>query len=111
MVYALIQRDARGRLVEAGTTMPGNRGQGWTDKPTTEVLFRLFEGVDTWRGVDSDGYTLVMNTNTEQLRVLSLLGIELDSHARRVRVVDPREPRRGERASKPRKRGKQKSKT
>ncbi len=111
MVYALIQRDARGRLVEAGTSMPGNRGQGWTDKPTTEVLFRLFEGIDTWRGVDSAGSTLIMNTNTEQLRVLSLLGIELDNHDRGVRVVEPREPRRGERARKPRKRGKQKSKT
>ena len=41
MIYTLIQRDTRARLVAAGATIPGNIG--FTDKPTTEVVFRLME--------------------------------------------------------------------
>jgi len=100
MVYALIQREVRRRLAAEGTTMPGNRGQGWTAKPTTEVVFRLFEGIDTLRGVLPDGAVVVTNTNTEQIRLLRLLGHAL-LETPGVVFAEPRVPRPGERAWKP----------
>ncbi len=100
MVYALIQREIRRKLQAAKTTMPNNRGKPWTDKPTAEVLFRLFEGVFATRGLLPDGRVLVSNTNTEQIRILRLLGNGL-LHAPDVVFAEPRQPRRGERASKP----------
>ena len=100
MVYALIQRDTRRRLKLAQTTMPGNRGQGWTARPTTEVLFRLFEGINTLRGVgEADVRVVVTGMNTEQVRILDLLGVET-LKAPGVRVVEPKVPTRG-RAAKP----------
>jgi len=100
MVYALIQREVRRRLAAEGTTMPGNRGQGWTAKPTTEVVFRLFEGIDTIRGVLPEGGVVVTNTNTEQIRLLRLLGHAIFD-AEGVVMAEPRQPRPGERAWKP----------
>ncbi len=100
MVYALIQREIRRKLQAAKTTMPNNRGKPWTDKPTAEVLFRLFEGVFATRGFLPDGRVLVSNTNTEQIRILRLLGNDL-LHTPGVVFAKPRQPRRGERASKP----------
>jgi len=97
MVYALIQRDVRQRLDRAGTTMPGNRGQGWTARPTTEVLFRLFEGISTIRGAEPR--VVVTGMNTEQVRILDLLAVSVLSDPG-VRVVEPVVPTRG-RAAKP----------
>jgi len=100
MVYGLIQRQIRRLLQAEGTTMPGNRGQGWTNKPTTEVLFRLFEGMFTVRGDATDGEVVVTNMNTEQVRILRLLRCPLLT-ARRVTIEEPRKPRPGERAWRP----------
>lgn len=97
MVNALIQREIRLRLAELGEKMPGNRR--WTDKPTTQVLFRLFGGIATVRNPHTD-YVAVVNVNTQQLRVLGILGVDLKSFGRVV-VAEPREPRPGERAWKP----------
>ncbi len=99
MVYGLIQREIRRQLKAENTTMPGNRGQGWTNKPTAEVLFRLFERISTVRGL-SGRPTLVTNMNTEQVRVLRLLRCPLLSNPR-VTIVEPSEPKPGDRAWKP----------
>jgi len=100
MVYALIQRDIRQRLEDANTTMPGNRGQGWTARPTTEVLFRLFEGINTVRGLPTgEARVVVTGMNTEQVRILDLLDVGVLSTPG-VSVVEPTVPTRG-RAAKP----------
>ncbi len=101
MVNALIQRDVRRQLAKAGTTMPGNKG--WTAKPTTQVLFRLFDGIRTMRDPRS-GKTMILNVNTEQVRVFDLLGVRL-KNLDNVIVATPREPVSGERAWKPKPRG------
>ncbi len=98
MVYTLIQRDARARLKRAKTTMPGNKG--WTASPTTEVIFRLFNSINVLRTGEPGSLPLVLNMNTEQIRVLKLLGVDCLDHTR-VRVAPPHTPRRGSRASKP----------
>lgn len=99
MTYALIQRDARARLEQADTTMPGNKG--WTNKPTTEVIFRLFRGINTVHSGDPrELVTHVVGLNTEQVRVLDLLGVT-SLHQPRVRMAPPREPVPGDRAFKP----------
>ena len=100
MVYGLIQRQIRRCLEAENTTMPGNRGQGWTAKPTTEVLFRLFEGIFTVRGHANRGEVLVTHMNTEQVRILRLLECPLLDDPR-VTIAEPRTPRPGERAWKP----------
>ncbi len=98
MVYALIQRDARQRLQQASTTMPGNKR--WTDMPTTEVVFRLFENLNTVSLEDEDAPIYVTGLNTEQVRVLDLLGVDLRAHPW-VEFGQVRKPRPGERAFKP----------
>ncbi len=97
MVYALIQRDARRRLAAASARIPGNLG--WTATPTTEVVFRLFEGVSTTRSPRRSGVS-VENLTTEQVRALELLGIDLLRRPE-VRTVRPRTPRPGERGYRP----------
>ncbi len=99
MVYALIKRQVRIRLDAEQTSMPGNKG--WTKTPTTEVVFRLFEGVFTRRAPDLGSDVEVTNLNTQQVRILKLLGNDVLERPG-VRVVTPREPRPGERAFKPR---------
>jgi transposase len=74
MVYALIQREARQRLLNAKTEMPGNKG--WTQSPTTEVVFRLFNNVNTLQPADPSEPVLVLGLDTEQVRVLRLLGVD-----------------------------------
>jgi len=108
MVYALIQRDVRQRLQAKQTTMPGNKG--WTDKPTTEVVFRLFESIHTVTLGGSDTPTYVTGLNTEQVRILDLLGIDLRSRAG-VEFGEVCTPRPGERAFKPVPRAKRQSRT
>lgn len=99
MVYALIQRDARQRLKQAGTTMPGNKR--WTDNPTTEVVFRLYENLNTVSmDGDDEAPVYVTGLNTEQVRIFDLLGIDLRAQPR-VEFGDVRKPRPGQRAFKP----------
>jgi transposase len=99
MVYALIQRDVRQRLHANETTMPGNKR--WTDKPTAEVVFRLFENLHTVTvGGGLDARTYVTGLNTEQVRILDLLGVDLRSR-QGVEFGEVRTPRPGERAFKP----------
>jgi len=98
MIYALIQRHARAALAAGNTTMPSNKG--WNDKPTTEVVFRLFRGVQTIR-IASAGVTVVKSLHTEHVRIYALLDADLASWPG-VRLEEPRVPRPGERAFKPR---------
>lgn len=99
MVYGLIQRDVRHRLRALETTMPGNKR--WTDKPTAEVVFRLFENLHTVTlGSGSQARAYVTGLNTEQVRILELLGIDLRSRPG-VEFGEVRKPRPGERAFKP----------
>lgn len=73
MVYALIQRDMRQRLAKKEDLIPGNKG--WTDAPTTEVIFRLMRGLGTVRL--GDGKALVTNITTPQLDALRILDCPL----------------------------------
>ncbi|MGH9459385.1 MAG: IS1634 family transposase [Thermoanaerobaculia bacterium] len=98
MVYALIQRDVRQRLQAHETTMPGNKR--WTARPTAEVLFRLFENVQTVTLGGLDERVYVTGLNTEQVRILDLLGIDLRSRPG-VEFGEVRTPVPGERAFKP----------
>ena len=98
MTYALIQRDARARLKSAGTTMPSNKG--WSDNPTTEVIFRLFRGINTIRSGGADAVTHVVGLDTEQVRVLDLLGVTALRQPR-VQMAPPRVPVPGDRSFKP----------
>lgn len=106
MTYALIQREIRARLASEEATMPGNRV--WTAKPTSEVLFRLFENLSTFRSGEPGAAVLVTGLNTEQVRILELLGVDLLAR-HGVAHTTPREPRPGERAFKPRPRQTRKS--
>lgn len=69
MVHALIQREIRARLAATNETLAGNDNRQ-TSTPTTEVLFRLFEGIDAIRCGPN---VLVTNMTTEQARALELL--------------------------------------
>lgn len=100
MANALIQREARRRLEAAETTMPGNKG--FTAAPTTQVVFRLFEGIQVLHDPRS-GRRVVCNLNTEQVRVWGLLGIDLAALPG-VQLQEPSQPRPGQRAWKPQKR-------
>jgi transposase len=101
MVHALIQRDVRARLAAAEETLAGNDNRQ-TDKPTTEVLFRLFAGIGAVR---SGPTVFVTNMTTEQARALELLGnTVLDKPG--VEIVTPQAPRPGRRGyRRPRPRG------
>ena len=73
MVHALIQRDARLRLAKAKAKIPGN--VGFTSRPTTAVLFRLFEKLPARR--TPHGTVVVENLTTEQVHGLRVLGVGL----------------------------------
>ena len=99
MVYKLIQREIRTKLSESATTIPGNRGR--TEKPTSEVLFRLLENTMSVPVIAEDGktYKLLMNVTTEKACALRLLGINLlESPEVIVEII---EPKRGQRGYKP----------
>ncbi len=70
MVYALIQREVRRLLEKRKADFPGNKG--WTQQPTTEVIFRLFDGINTLRIEGHDGVTIT-NMTTAQHDALQLL--------------------------------------
>lgn len=57
-VYALLQREVRKRLKEAGETLPGNKGE--TSIPTTQALFRQMTGI----------YTITVKKGGEKEKVL-----------------------------------------
>lgn len=97
MVYALIQRDVRRLLRDAGTTFPGNKGH--TKKPTTEVIFRLFEGINTVR-VGSSRSATITNLTTPQVEALQLIGHPVLTNPF-VTLTTPRQPRRGARGYRP----------
>lgn len=63
MVDVLIRREARRLLARTEATFPGSKG--FTATPTTEVLFRLFDGIDTVR-VDGSDQVTVTNMTTPQ---------------------------------------------
>ena len=95
MTYVLIQREVRRLLAKTEDgTFPGNKG--FTAKPTTEVVFRLFEGIDTIRWEGRDGVT-VTNMTTAQHDALVLLDHPM--------LKDPRVTFGELRTPKPRRRG------
>ena len=76
MVNALIQREIRRRLAKENIQIPGNRG--WTDIPTSTVLYRLFEGLKVIHYNSPDGpIKLLVGLTTEQSRVLTILENDL----------------------------------
>lgn len=91
MVYALIQRDMRRRLATLKELIPGNKG--WTDQPTTEVIFRLFYGVTTLR-LGADGPIVVTNLTTPQLDAMRLFDCPILSRPD-VRLTAPTMPAPG----------------
>jgi transposase len=92
MVHALIQRDVRAHLLVANQTLAGNDNRQ-TNRPTTEVLFRLLEGI---AAVRSGPTVLVTNMTTEQRRALELLGNTILAKPNVV-VATPRAPQPGRR--------------
>ena len=92
MVHALIQRDIRARLLATNQTLAGNDNRQ-TNKPTTEVLFRLFEGI---AAVRSGPNVLITNMTTEQARALKLLDNTVLEKPNVV-VATPQAPRPGRR--------------
>jgi len=89
MVYALIQREVRRLLAESGQTFPGNKG--FTSTPTTEVIFRLFKGIQSYRLPEQRKVTIA-NLTTAQLDALRLLKHHvLDDPS--VSLATPRMPR------------------
>lgn len=93
MVYGLVQRDARRKLEEGERTIPGNLKP--TNKPTTEVVFRLFEGVAAARRAGSPG-VVVENLTTAQVEGYRALGVGvLDRPG--VSTATPRAPGPGDR--------------
>jgi transposase len=94
MVYTLIQRETRLRLAATQTKIPGNIG--WTDQPTTEVVFRLMEGIFTVRSGTPGSAVSVTNMTTPQAQLLKLLGSDL-LHRPSVHIEAPTPPQRGQR--------------
>lgn len=95
MVYALIQRDMRRRLAAKKELVPGNKG--WTDQPTTEVIFRLFRGVSTMR-IGDGGPILVTNLTTAQVDAMQLFDCPILSRSD-VRLTTPAVPGPGRRGA------------
>ena len=93
MVYALIEREARFKLAAAKTTIPGDLQP--TSKPTTQVLFRLFEKVSVSRRT-RDRAPIVENLTTVQVLGYEALGVRVLSRAG-VRFRRPRAPEPGDR--------------
>lgn len=98
MTYVLIQRDVRRRLAKTDATFPGNKG--FTAKPTTEVIFRLFEGIDTLRFEGREDVT-VTNMTTAQHDALVLLHHPMlkDKRVRFGKLREPKPRRRGARST------------
>jgi transposase len=94
MVYTLIQRDTRARLAAAGATIPGNIG--FTDKPTTEVVFRLMENIWCRRSNAPGAQATVMNMTTEQASLLEILDNTILDRPN-IRVETPAPPQRPQR--------------
>lgn len=97
MVYALIQRDVRRLLRDSGQTFPGNKG--FTATPTTEVIFRLFEGINSYR-VPGQQKVTVSNLTTAQIDALRLLRHQVLDDPR-VSLATPRVPRPRSRGYRP----------
>jgi hypothetical protein len=97
MTYALIQREVRRLLARTDGTFPGNKG--FTAKPTTEVVFRLFERIDTIRIAGHDGVTIV-NMTTAQHDALALLDHPI-LRDRRVAFGELRTPKPRHRGARP----------
>lgn len=95
MAYTLIQRDTRTRLAAAGATIPGNIG--FTDKPTTEVVFRLMENIWCRSGNTPGARATVLNMTTEQARLLEILDNKIlnQPHIDVETPTPPRRPQRG----------------
>jgi transposase len=93
MVYALIQREARRELAARETKIAGNLRP--TAMPTTEVVFRLFEGVAAARRARSLGVA-VENLTTAQVDGYRMLGIDVLERPG-VRLAKPRPPGPGDR--------------
>ena len=99
MVYTLLQREVRRLLESRKADFPGNKG--WTQQPTTEVIFRLFDGISTLRLEGHDEVT-VMNMTTAQHDALKLLDHPLlrQEGVAFARLTQPKPRRRGWRAVK-----------
>ncbi len=99
MVYALIQREVRRLLEQRGADFPGNKG--WTTRPTTEVVFRLFEGINTIR-VDGVPGVTVTNMTTAQRDALELLNHSMltEPGVAYAQLAKPKPRHRGWRAKK-----------
>ncbi len=99
MVNALIQRRIRARLQEAKATIPGNKGR--SSQPTSQVLFRLMEGLQSLIVAKPDGepMTVLLGMTTEQQRALELLGVDLVNREDVVAAASP--PKRGQRGYQP----------
>jgi transposase len=93
-VYALIQRETRARLAAEKATIPGNKGP--TAKPTTEVVFRLMEGLSSIRSDSPGSLVTVVGMTTEQARLLRLLRSDLLDRPL-LKMQSPTIPRRGQR--------------
>lgn len=92
MVYALVQREARSELAQKKERIAGNIAL--TDRPTTEVAFRLFENVTTVR---RPGRPIrIENLTTAQVHGYKVLGVDVLSRPD-VEVATPRDPRPGDR--------------
>ena len=98
MVYALIQRDMRRRLATKEELIPGNKG--WTDQPTTEVIFRLFRGVTTVRL--GDDTIIVTRLTTPMVDALRLFDCPMLSNPK-IRLAEPTIPKPGKRGGGPKK--------
>jgi hypothetical protein len=88
MVYALIQREARGKLAARSSKIAGNLRL--TATPTTEVIFRLFENVNTMRVPNTPGVT-IQNLTTAQVHGYEVLGLNVLKRAG-VQLATPRAP-------------------
>jgi transposase len=88
MVYALIQREARGKLAARSSRIAGNLRL--TATPTTEVIFRLFENVNTMRVPNTPGVT-IQNLTTAQVHGYEVLGLNVLKRAG-VQLATPRAP-------------------
>lgn len=94
MVYVLIQREVRRILAANEEVFPGNKGL--TNRPTTEVVFRLFEGIDTIR-VEGQPEVTVSNMTTAQRDALALLDHPMlkDPHVILGKLREPKRRARG----------------
>ena len=100
LVRGIIQRDVRLGLAESQRTIAGNPGQGRTQRPTAEVIFRHFDnGLQTipLRLPDGQLRNLLVNHTTEQALIMELLGAGPPESSGLSGT--PREPRGSERGA------------